>query len=346
MIFSSFHFKNFRSLEDIHIKDIGQVNLLVGKNNSGKSTILEGIFLLCGAMNPNVIADLHSHRDLLLMQDDEFRLFFRNQSFENDIYLNSELGNREKRELKISPLYSNTIDANIMDDKSRIPSGKTNLAPGIGGIHIELSHKNKKENYQLSLKNLLTTILTRGNIINAAFLSPKSITNQLVNSLEDIFINKRIKNIISVLKTIEPSLEDIRIGAHGRVYMDIGIEKMMPINIMGDGIRKILSVIVSISNMQNGVVLLDEIENGIHYSSLHIFWRAILAAAKEFNVQLFITTHSYECIKAYTEESANSSLSQDELKLLKIDKNESEHKVISFSLEEMKSGIENSLEVR
>jgi AAA15 family ATPase/GTPase len=168
---------------------------------------------------------------------------------------------------------------------------------------------------------------------------------KLDKKLEKLLINKQLDTVISILKDIDNNIVDIRMGAGGMIYVDIGLDKLFPANIMGDGLRRLLSIVASISNGQNGIVLIDEIENGFHYLSLEALWKAVLKTARLYNVQLFITTHSQECIAAlssayYSTESDNS------IRLYRIERAEDKHRVFKYSPEMIAAGIENNYEVR
>ncbi|MDE5094516.1 MAG: ATP-binding protein, partial [Trichodesmium sp. St11_bin5] len=79
---------------------------------------------------------------------------------------------------------------------------------------------------------------------------------------------------------------------------DVGGDNLIPVVLMGEGLGRLLSMILSIMNTRGGIVLIDEIENGIHYSAMEKVWQSINIATRKFNTQLFATTHSYECIHA------------------------------------------------
>jgi AAA15 family ATPase/GTPase len=164
--------------------------------------------------------------------------------------------------------------------------------------------------------------------------------------MEGLLVQKKIVSVINVLREIEPLISDIRMGANNMIYIDIGKDRLFPANIMGDGIRRILAVIAAIADMKNGVLLIDEIDNGFHYTSLITLWKAIFKACKEYNVQLFATTHSYECIEAYANVYAETSPGEDDLRLFRIDRKGNQHKAYSFSAEVLKTGIEKEFEVR
>ena len=99
-----------------------------------------------------------------------------------------------------------------------------------------------------------------------------------------------------ILKEIEPNLKDI-VLVENELLVDIGFDKRIPIQMLGDGIRKLLSLIICIYYCSNGILLVDEIDNGMHYKSMPVMWRAILKAAQEYNVQLFATTHNIDSLQ-------------------------------------------------
>ncbi len=113
--------------------------------------------------------------------------------------------------------------------------------------------------------------------------------------------NNQQDKIVDILKIIEPRLKRLAVLATGgvpMVYGDVGVDYLIPISLMGEGIERLLSIVLLIMNAQGGTLLIDEIENGIHYSVLENIWQSINLATQKSNTQLFATTHSLECIKA------------------------------------------------
>ena len=162
-----------------------------------------------------------------------------------------------------------------------------------------------------------------------------------------MFIKKiNINKIISSLKQIEPELVDLRMGKRGMVYADIGIENLIPINIIGDGLRRVLVILCAISERQNNIILIDEIENGLHYSSLSLLWKAVFKAAHENKVQIFATTHSDECINAYAKEYADQYSDNDDIRLFRIDRKGNQHKAYIYNFKMLLDSVENDFEVR
>lgn len=116
----------------------------------------------------------------------------------------------------------------------------------------------------------------------------------------------------------------------------------MPITEMGDGMRHILNIIVALLGCANGVLLLDEAESGLHYRTQTILWKMLNNLAKDFNVQIFATTHSLDCVRAFA-----SSTTNDLGKVIRIEKQDNKVVAQSYrSLESVVNFINESIEIR
>ena len=73
----------------------------------------------------------------------------------------------------------------------------------------------------------------------------------------------------------------------------------MPLKSMGDGMTRIFHIILALVNARNGFLLVDEFENGLHWSVHPKLWNIIFRLAEDLNVQVFVTTHSQDCIRGF-----------------------------------------------
>ena len=120
----------------------------------------------------------------------------------------------------------------------------------------------------------------------------------------------------------------------------------MPISSMGEGMRRIFSLLLAIATAENGIVLVDEIENGLHHS-IHVdVWRAIAEAASAYNVQIFATTHSYEMIRAAHEAFQGREPFDFRLYRLGRNRDKNDIRVVSYNKEILNATIENNFEMR
>lgn len=109
---------------------------------------------------------------------------------------------------------------------------------------------------------------------------------------------------------------------------------------------RLFSIILTFFDTQNGIVLIDEIENGFHYSSQEILWNTILKAAEDFNVQIFATTHSLECVKAFSSTYARFVQNNDDIRLYRIEKKDNDVNVVSSDHKILEAALESDWDVR
>ena len=145
--------------------------------------------------------------------------------------------------------------------------------------------KHKKITTKVIVKNQgIETIVSKDHkeLMDGVFFGSSTIYfKDMGERFDNIQIRKQTDRIIKVLKRIEPSLDKLSLGVDGRVYCDVGLDRLLPINVMGDGMFRLLGIIMAIMDSENGIVLIDEIENGFYYSSQEIVWDAVFETAKE-----------------------------------------------------------------
>ena len=335
------------------------MNLFVGKNNCGKTTILEGLFLLTGPTNAALPLSINRFRNFTTIDENSWRLIFNKLDINSDVKIAGELKEpKEKRNLIIKPstksvatLAKTTINKETID----IKASYSGLSPAIDGLILEFSSIKWKAK---KAKKTITKVVMKGpgievNIpkdykehLSGVFITATTISGDLGTRFNNIQITKRTDRIIKVLRQIEPSLANLSLGTDGIIYCDIGLDRLMPINIMGDGMFKLLSIILAISDTQDEIVFIDEIENGLYYTSQEVLWAAIFESAKEFNVQIFATTHSIECVKAFSSSYSQSVENSDNIRMYRIERTDDNFKVVSYDHKTLEASLDSDWEVR
>ncbi len=324
-MFKSITVKNFRCFEEITVESLERVNLIGGVNNIGKTALLEAIYLLTSLDSLEVPFKLNVDRGVV-----------RHQTF--DVEEVCEWLFHEKRinkSIKIQVLDQNNIknELKLSLDKASSPrlyplSLSSNRRRTLKDLNIELNQAGKKI---LNLILFLTIDQEDPEQIRIGIqqdetqedrqidlFSPSELINSRVKisptSNAERFSRFEAKNqqsqIVEMLKIIEPRLRRLAVlvtGGVPMVYGDVGVDYLIPISLMGEGIERLLSIILSIMNAPGGIILIDEIENGIHYSVLEKVWQSIDKATQIAKTQLFATTHSLECIQAAHQAFSNSA---------------------------------------
>ena len=120
--------------------------------------------------------------------------------------------------------------------------------------------------------------------------------------------------VLEALRVIEPrlrSIEENSASGFPMIWGDIGLSELVPLAVMGEGITRFASIVLTMVEVPGGVMLIDEVENGIHHSVLTDVWRMIDdKSSRRFGVQVFATTHSFECVHA-ADQAIHSSPPRD-----------------------------------
>lgn len=192
-----------------------------------------------------------------------------------------------------APLSSESNNSNVIDQlefKANLKSfqkPKTEVISTISGIKTgnQFQLKLKSDPKKVDLK--FQTLFQNSN--NGNF-------NLLSKSLEKMIIDKRKDELVNNLKLVDSNIVDITSFSNNMIYVDIGAKSLIPSNLMGDGFLKFLNIITNMYEVQGGVMLVDEIDNGLHYKTLKNLWRILITTAKRLRIQLFVTTHSKEAL--------------------------------------------------
>ena len=124
------------------------------------------------------------------------------------------------------------------------------------------------------------------------------------------------------------------------IWGDIGLSELVPLPLLGDGIARLARVVLGLAQAEGGVLLVDEIENGIHHSILPKMWHVIDEASKQFATQLFATTHSFECLEA-----ADATVGP-QLALHRLELDDLHSKCVTYARDDIKAAVRHGLEVR
>lgn len=373
MKFKKINIEGFRGIRKGEIDDLSMVNIFLGQNNCGKTSLLEAIFLLSGYNNPNLVLNIDYFRNLVHTEEDDFSFIFFNLNYSFNLSLIAESYDKEIIKLDIIPkdrsgqtkvvtADSNTT-SNLNENFKSTASPESTSRTAIS----QLDFKATVKGFQQQKTEYLSTII--GNKVGKEFeltskVDPKkmkinirallqksspNITSQLPKMLQKLIIEKRKDELINNLKQLDKNIVDIISFNDNMIYVDIGAESLIPSNLMGDGFLKYLHTIINIDDVRGGVMLIDELDNGLHFKALKNLWRIILKVSRKNNTQLFITTHSKEALiylKEVLEESDYTDF-QNDVTCYTISKMQnSTLKAYKYDFESFEYAIENDIEIR
>lgn len=294
--------ENFRGISKLEIDDLKRINLFSGKNNTGKTTVLEAFFQLMAVM-PSNLNVLNKFRNTGKEQSFLPEYFFYNLNAP-EIKLVGFFDEKYNRTLSLTPKYSNDLMA-----LNSISVNWENTMTGIDAKLIEREKGGRYESHCSSFiddyKGLVDTVVEGKKFqqkirFHCNFPSFKIFEHgNLVQTLAAMINNRNEDVIVRLLQPIDERIQGIKLNGADIMIDMAGLPKLMPIQLAGDGLRRILSIVLSIYGVgKGGFVMIDEIENGLHYSTMPKLWKAILYAANEMDVQVFLTTHNEELLRS------------------------------------------------
>lgn len=372
-MFEKIRIRGYRSLKEIELNDFRQFNLIIGKNNSGKTNLIEALYQAINPGNAALLGKIHLWKGLDVIDPEIWKTIFYKLDLSNRIEIISKIDNPSReRFLKISPLLSS--DLTTKEDFSQnqrknhdIIKDSTSMVPDlIKGLSLQLYYiedNKKSENYYSTIftqdiefdivKDRGKTItvspfsinnsdkykcLSRGKIINS-----ETIYSDLWKRFKKIAIKKKKEDIITILREFDSNLIDLELIGN-IIYVDLGYNEKIPIQIMGYGFLKTLALLTDIRNEEGFIILIDEIENGLHHKNLKTMWKAIFKAALLMNNQIIATTHSFECIRAFIESYPKSD---DNLRVFRIEREKDDnYKVNKFNKEQVELYLDSKWEIR
>lgn len=351
-MFTSIRIRNLRAITELEVNNIGQVNLFVGDNSCGKTTLLEAIFFLIGATNPKLPINANTFRGLPFISSRLWDTYFHNMDATVAIEISGQLRTPvEEQRLLIRPHYlkrsvGEPAPSDIVSPSSAPGDSETTQEiDGLELAYIGSENYSKEVTSRIFLrKDELTSEGTRERAIRGVFVGPLTIHDWKPRFAE-VQREKRLSEVISLLNEIEPNIADLRLNDVGLLEADIGLPKLMPANLMGGGIAKLLSIALAMLDYQNGIVLIDEIENGLGHSAQQRIWEAILNWAQSLNVQVFATTHSIECVRAFNN-AADTTLFVSEARLFRIERKDENFRAVEYSKDDLAQSLESNWEVR
>lgn len=341
----SVEIKNLRGIHNCKIKGLSQVNLFFGKNNCGKSSLLEAIFLVCGQSNPLLPASINMMRTYNRISEQDIRYFFYQMDTSKEIEISTS-GNQE-RHLAISA-FQQAANVDVNNISTELPHQyglKMRFKTNDGEYNSEIQYDTHDPN-QIEQKLQIDSRYTEK--LKCMYLSPRYDSNASIEGLQNIYLNKDEEFLAEALKLLEPAAKD-PVFIENVMLVDVGMSQRIPINLMGDGIRKIVSFLTSIYACRGGVVLFDELSNGFHHSVMKSMWDIVIRAAVKNDVQVFATTHDEDSIRGFQQaaldfmnENQNEIASGFKLQRIKDD----ELKEYRFSINQIGYAMEQEMEIR
>jgi len=345
---SYFQVHNFKKFDFLEVSEIGQFNLIVGDNNSGKTTFLESLVFDDSNYHQflrNLWASLSQARHITIPDGNsvnylDFYLNDKNSPIEYRYsYTNSKEQKLIARKVLLSELDSLSLES--LKDKIIIHKGTQHLIQFVLNDKVDnifITYGNEPGTFQSYIPFIFFGLNYQTDLID--FFSET--TQQST---------KKLAELVETLKFMIPNIKSIEISTAVMPKNPILIireeneDNPKAISMYGDGLNKVLRYILEINKCRNKRLMIDEIDTGIHHSRMKDFWKIILRTSMENNVQLFTTTHSKECVENYTVALQELKM-ESKGRIIRLSDTKTGIKSYTMKYEEFSNSLEAESEIR
>jgi AAA15 family ATPase/GTPase len=305
--------ENFRCFEHTKISGFERVNLIGGKNNSGKTALLEALLIYACPTARSILEIEQIIRTKSLdfvksLPDRAWDNFFFNQNKASAITI---VGKIEEKDSKIIKIL--TGDLKDLDEEKDIKTLTKvySESDSISVLNIKIE-ENRKEKIQYHLIATSDGILgsKSTDTANISPIIPASFrisSKKLIEEYDKARLDHKDSEVLKGFKILDDSIEAVESFSIGEpsLYLTRKNQGRLPLSLFGDAINKMAVIILNLINNNDKILLIDEVENGIHYTNQREFWNNLFRLSIEYDVQIFATTHSLEMIQAFVEAGLN-----------------------------------------
>lgn len=319
--------KNYRGFESYEMQGLSQVNLLVGKNNSGKTALLEGIQFLTSGGDPAVLAEVAERRGEVVLTRPEPTAFVDIAHFFHGHTLAIDCSFTISGDNGYHPV---TVKTFAQDNRNK--AGATGASgperANASGFFLKISGPPRSERedprFRISREGgvdfeVPPTRFRRMGVPRKShgpqvrFVGPDSLNSiDMAVMWDEVTLKGQEIDVAEAMRVLEGELESVHFltgmlaqgyfPSRGGIVVGIkGQEGRIPLGSMGDGMRRLMALATSLAFTKDGCLFVDEIDTGLHYTVMSDMWKMVISKAISSNTQVFATTHSWDCIEGLSQ---------------------------------------------
>ena len=368
LLLNSLEIRNFRAFRHLRVERLGRINLIVGKNNVGKTSLLEAISLYSYGSQPDIVNQQLELRDEMSRPDRDRpspesvnrrllalrHLFFgRKNIAERDEPIVIGAVNDQDKVVMIRAGWYTEEKGSGRDGEQLRPLKSDEYSGLKARIPALVTARGAKPPVYFRLDEGFSVVHFWRDIVNCQSVRSSGLSNEEINVLWDqISLTEKEDDVLKALRIIAPQVERVSLVGDPNGMERVPIVKLagqsgpLPMRSLGEGMNRLFGIALALANAKEGFLLIDEIENGLHHSVQIAVWRLIFEIAQRLNVQVFATTHSDDCVRAF--QHVSSQHTEEGLLISLREKKDGSGDIVAVLYDESKLGIatQEQIEVR
>ena len=367
-MYSSIEISGFRSLEGVRLDGLSRVNLLVGSNNSGKTSVLESVGLLHSAGDYRVLRSLLELRGEWLPDEHHGRVYDISQLFSQRA-MAERIRLTGQRSGSTSQLGAAAAEFSVQVGPVQMPllqhddAGEAADESPARFVWAS-SERNREFEAALTADGMLPVRQQRWHGLGADDDFPRVqfvgtgglVPGDVGEFFDDVVLTDAEDRAVEAMRLVEPRVERLAVlaskraplggSARGGIVLRMqGVEGRVPIGSVGDGMWRLLGLALALARARGGVLLVDEIDTGLHYTVMQKMWTMLAERSRSLDVQVFATTHSRDCYESLASIADSDAVPPGDLTIHRIQAGNGKSSV-SLPEHEVAAVAESGLEVR
>lgn len=320
----SMSIRGFRGLEHLELEDLGQINLIVGQNDVGKTSVLEAAMLLSGPPMPQVLVAIQNLRRHAVVDPTDISLLLHRLNPDQRVEMSASTPRDERRLTVEMSKNALTIDteSQLQNESGHSADGRADMVSNSSALQSAVFHYNaeirphgagasRTFGCRISVADAqirMTPTTGAGDpeegVLSARLLVPGP--GHEAEPISDVLIAKRQDELLECLRTIHPSIAGIA-TKNDMAYVDIGLDSMIPLNMCGSGFVRAAMIFAVCLAGDVQILLIDELGSGLHHAAVRPLIKALLTVSEQQGVQVFATTHNLEVLRSLEETLGDDS---------------------------------------
>jgi len=329
----------FRCFREIRVEPLTRVNLFVGENNAGKTSLLEAVELLAVGEAKGLARSAVRRGEEILIRPDVQEKFKDHRIDPSHLFFGHDLRLRTFFEIRGAGVAERWVRCTVEEGSRSDTLIRT--------LHFESGPSDTTDFLTISPAGGVVAPSPHwpGTSPRVNFLAADAGELTHLNELWDaLVLTPEEQEVVESLQIVEPRIERVAFRASAPVVKLKDLEVVLPLGSLGGGMRHLLALVLNLLSARGGSLLVDEIDTGLHYSVMVDMWRLLIESAKRIDVQVFVTTHSLDCVRALARLRKQYPETAAEVTVHRVEKDAA--KTVVYDVDEIVIAADSHIEVR